>query len=187
MPIRTTARALLLSGAISMLLSVGGCAYNEGGPGYSGDIHTYVSTAWRPWTVTLIDTRTGEAVWSADIPVDQQLVIRFRSGKGPSPELPDMMDWGLMEAGTNYGHRNNRLPVPGADARLLRPTLRPAPEMPGALLTKAPDTPDEILETTPYQAPAEEMGGMPEEYPDEAPVEEGEGAEEAPIDLPGAP
>jgi hypothetical protein len=193
---RLSARRLLLAGALAMLPLLGGCKYNEGGPGYSGDIHTYVSTAWRPWTVTLVDTRTGEAVWSADIPVDQQLVIRFRTGKGPSDELPDMMDWGLMEAGTKYGHRKNRLPVPGADARLLKPTLRPTPEMPGAVLTSAPEAPDEIMEMTP-------MGDGPamDEPMDEEPMdsmdhhdghmnsdgqmdhEEPEG-DEPPIDLP---
>jgi len=180
---RPIAPRLLLAGAIAMFSTLGGCKYNEAGPGYSADEHTYVSTAWRPWTVTLVDTRTGEAVWSADIPVDQQLVIRFRKGKGPSDELPDMMDWGLMDAGTKYGHRKNRLPVPGRDARLLKPTLRPTPEMPGAVLTSAPAEPDEVLEMAPTEAPAEEMYNEP--GPDDGQMghEEPE-ADEPPIDLP---
>jgi len=171
MPIRTALNRTLLLGAVASLPLLTGCAYNEAGPGYSGDIHTYVSTAWRPWTVTLIDTRTGEAVWSADVPVDQQLVVRFRRGDGPSPELPDMMDWGLMDAGEWYGNRNNRLPVPGGDARLLKPTLRPTPEMPGAILTTAPEPTDEIIETTPYEAPVDDLGGDDLGSDDEAPID----------------
>ncbi len=181
---RPIARRLLLAGACAMLTTLGGCFYNEGGPGYTADIHTYVSNAWRPWTVTLVDTRTGESVWSVDIPVDQQLVVRFRKGKGPTDELPDMMDWGLMDAGTKYGHRNNRLPVPGSDARLLKPTLRPTPEMPGAVLTSAPEAPDEILEETTYEAPSDEYIDEPvyeEPVFEDVPAYEDD---EAPIDLP---
>ena len=197
MPTRTAARRTLILGAIAMLpmlptlLTLGGCWYSESGPGYSGDVHTYVSTAWRPWTVTLVDTRTGEAVWSTDIPVDQQLVVRFRKGAGPSEELPDLMDWGLMKAGTYYGHRKNRLPVPGRDARLLRPTMRAVPEMPGAILTKAPEPADEILEMTPIEAPVdapyEEIFDepMPDEPAEVAPeLEDKPADDEAPIDLP---
>ena len=183
---RPLARNLAIAGAIAalpMLTTLGGCWHNEGGPGYSNDSHTYISNAWRPWTVTLVDTRTGEAVWSVDIPVDQQLSIRFRKGDGPSDELPDMMDWGLMDAGKKYGHRKNRLPVPGPDARLLKPTLRPTPEMPGAILTKAPEAPDEIIETMPHDMSDESP--MMEEPMDDMPMhEEQHEHEEAPIDLP---
>lgn len=167
MSIRNAVNRTLLLGAIASLpLIAGGCWYSQGGTGFSKDEHVYVSTAWRPWTVTLVDTRTGEAVWSADVPVDQQLVVRFRKGDGPSDELPDMMDWGLMDAGEWYGNRDNRLPVPGRDARLLKPTLRPTPEMPGTILTTAPEPTDEIIETTPYEAPMDDMGSD-----DEAPID----------------
>jgi len=192
-------RRLLTIGAIALLpflpTMLGGCIYDESGPGYSADEHVYVSTAWRPWTVTLIDTRTGEAVWSVDVPVGQQLAIKFRGG-GPSDELPDMMDWGLMNAGRWYGAKKNRLPVPGADARLLKPTMRPTPEMPGAVLTRAPEAPDEEFESTPVDEvfetpmpePVEEapapLEDMPESQPEDGADEQPQG-EEAPIDLPG--
>jgi hypothetical protein len=191
MPTRTTTRRTLILSAtllLPVLAVLGGCWHNEAGPGYSNDTHTYVSTAWRPWTVTLLDTRTGEAVWSADVPVDQQLSIRFRKGAGPGGELPDIMDWGLMKAGTKYGHRKNRLPVPGRDARLLRPTMRAVPEMPGAVLTTAPEPGDEILEVTPIEAPADApYEEIIDEPMDDEPMPEEPALEDKPVDDAQAP
>jgi len=107
----------------SILTGCGG----EGGAFFTNDRHTYVSTAWRPWTVTLVDTRNGEAVWSADVPVGKQLAVQFRKGAGPNENKPDMMDWEIKEAGRG-GTLTNQIPVPGEYARRLEPTLRPTPE-----------------------------------------------------------
>ncbi|MCB9838697.1 MAG: hypothetical protein H6813_05105 [Phycisphaeraceae bacterium] len=178
------ARRMMLLGVLALFPLAPGCTYSESGAFYSNDSHTYVSTTWRPWTVTLVDTRTGEAVWSADVPVGQQLNVRFRHGGGPSAMLPDMMDWGLMDEGTWYGHRDNRLPVPGRDARLLRATLRAVPELPGAVLTSAPVEPDEILETVPDGAAPDEMMMQMEQPSEDEPEPTDEPMDEAPIDLP---
>lgn len=143
---RTTPDARLACLAVALAASVlsTGCHY-EGGPLYSADRFTYVSREWQPWTVSLIDTRTGESVWSVDVPVGQKLVLGFREGSGPNEFKPDMMDWGLMPHDRTFGERPNQLPVPPAGARRLEPVLRPTPELPGTPTTGNPfDTTSEV-------------------------------------------
>ncbi|GAB4548711.1 MAG: hypothetical protein Tsb0013_09460 [Phycisphaerales bacterium] len=132
-------RTLLLLGCSlsALTLPLGGC-HLEGGPRYSADRYTYVSRAWTPKTVSLIDTRTGETTWSVDVPVGQQLVVGFSQGTGPNELRPDEIVWGLMPAGRRFGSRDNRQPCPPADARRLDMALRPAPEMPGETLPGTP-------------------------------------------------
>lgn len=136
---RRTMRGLVIGtaaavGAGSALVGMGmlaGC-HSPGGPGYSADRYTFESHEWQPYTVTLLDTRTGETVWSVDVPVGQQLVLGFRKGTGPNEFKPDMMEWELMPAGRRFGTRNNQMPVPPAQARRIEPSLRPTPEQPGS-------------------------------------------------------
>ena len=124
-------RRALLAALLAGSTAITAC-HHEGGPLYSADRYTYISREWQPWTVTLVDTRTGESLWSVDVPVGQQLVVGFRKGTGPNQFKPDMMYWGLREAGRTYGESPNQLPVPPAAARRLEPTLRPTPELPGS-------------------------------------------------------
>lgn len=114
-----------------------GC-HAPGGTMHSDDRFTYVSTAWQPWTVSLVDTRTGEALWSVDVPVGQQLGLGFIRGAGPNMYKPDLMQWGLMEAGQMIGTRDNQLPVPPYSARRIESSIRATPEMPGAELPGSP-------------------------------------------------
>ena len=131
-----TVMILALTGALA-----GAAACNKqgrfkpGGDGVSRDQFTYESASWMPQTVTIHDTRTGEAIWSMDIPVGQQLVVRFVRDAGPDEFYPDAMRWAMMERGTRQGTLSNMIGVPPADARLIEPTLRPAPELPGARLS----------------------------------------------------
>lgn len=129
MPARRSLRTLFGSVLVLALGAVSACS-SPGGSFYSDDRFTYVSNSWQPWTVSVIDTRTGETLWSVDVPVGQQLVIAFIKGTGPNERLPDMMQWGLMEAGRSSGSLPNLIPVPGRTARRTEPTLRPVPEMP---------------------------------------------------------
>jgi hypothetical protein len=120
-------RVGLLLGVVALGAVPAGCYY-PGGPLMSADRYTYESTPWQPWTVTLTDTRTGEAVWSVDVPVDQQVVLSFSQGTGPNEYKPDEIVWELMPRGQRFGARNNRLPCPPSGARRLDATLRPTPE-----------------------------------------------------------
>lgn len=140
-PIRNAA-ALLTIASAGMLASCAGIG-SEGGALASYDQFTYVSTAWQPKTITLFDTRTGESLWSVDIPVGKQLMVGFRKGSGNNEAKPDEMFWEVTWAGRRLGTRDNRMSVPPASARRLEMTLRAAPEMPNAKLPGSPYTKSE--------------------------------------------
>ena len=129
----TTRRGLVRAGALALgviAASLGAC-HSESGPRWSLDLFTYVSSEWQPKTIEVVDTRTGEVFWSVDIPVGQQLVVGFSQGTGPNEFRPDEIVWEVMPAGRKFGERNNRAPCPPSGSRMIRQTLRPAPEPPG--------------------------------------------------------
>ncbi|MCC6320909.1 MAG: hypothetical protein IT438_05660 [Phycisphaerales bacterium] len=110
------------------VLAASGC-YSEGGLGWSEDQYCYVSRPYQPWTVILKDTRTGQELWSVEVPVGKQLVIHFLPGTGvPGSATPDTMEWGIMEEGVEGGQLANTLPAPPWNSRRLDPILRPVPE-----------------------------------------------------------
>ncbi len=130
---RALAAACLTAGVV-MVVGMGGC-YSEGGPGYSAGQHAYVSTSWQPKTVTLRDTRTGEAFWSIDVPVGKKLVVQFKenaaeNGQTFGDATPDLMLWDLMAPDEDFGPLGNKIPVPPKQARRLDLTLRATPELP---------------------------------------------------------
>jgi len=124
--------AALTAAAITLALT--GC-YLPGGNGFSTDTHTYESTSWQPYTITLKDTRTGQDFWSIDVPVGKQLVVRFRPGddKDQNGPTPDVMEWGILDRGEMFGDLANSIPVPGRYDRRLDPVIRAVPELPGGM------------------------------------------------------
>ncbi len=131
MTTRRTSRTLCLIGALCASGALSACHY-EGGAYYSDDKYTYVSRTWSPWTVSVIDTRSGDTVWTIDLPVGQKLSLGFREGSGPNQDYPDMMDWGTWPSDQHAGQRRNQVPMPPSHARRLDPVLRPVPESPPA-------------------------------------------------------
>lgn len=123
-------RSLVALVAASALTGLGGC-YSEGGLGWSEDQHVFISRPQQPWNVTLRDTRTGQELWTAEVPVGKQLVVHFLKDEGTKdPYTPDVMEWGIMNDGDEVGRLGNRMPVPPANARRIEPTLRATPELP---------------------------------------------------------
>jgi hypothetical protein len=123
--------------AAALAAGIGGC-YSEGGLGWSEDQFVYVSRPYQPWMVSLKDTRTGQEVWSVEVPVGKQLVVRFLPKTGTEGSFtPDRMDWGLMDEGTEEGRLGNSLPVPPANSRILVPVLRTVPEFPPGMVREA--------------------------------------------------
>ncbi len=196
-----------LMGAFLAAVVACGC-HSPGGPLYSADKHTYVSSEWQPWTVSVVDTRTGEAFWSVDVPVGEQLVVQFSRGTGPNEYKPDELVWDVMPAGRWFGALRNRLPCPPSGVRRLEPELRATPEMPGS---PAPGSPFEATEPRPVrraegrvvvpydpyttdelgtpERPAPEAEPEPMEIPEVAPAADPEPAgepepEDPPIDIP---
>jgi hypothetical protein len=111
---------------------LGGCsAYKPGGSLASDDQFTFISEPWAPTTIALVDTRTGQTHWTVEVPVGQQVVVRFIAGEEPDNiPLPDTMRWQLMAAGKESGQLRNAMNVPPTGARRMDVSLRRAPEMP---------------------------------------------------------
>jgi hypothetical protein len=106
--------------------------FDEGGSGASINEFTYVSLPHQPKSVSVIDTRTQEVIFSMDIPVGQQLVMNFDDKKEAEAKdryMPATMRWALMPAGNRYGSLSNRLSVPAASSRLVEWDIRPGPEV----------------------------------------------------------
>ncbi|MCW5768087.1 MAG: hypothetical protein KIT19_05345 [Phycisphaeraceae bacterium] len=162
-------------GALGIMVGGMGC---EGMPGHfpggsmaSIDKYVYQSTTDTAQTITLVDTRTGQAVWSKDVPVGQQLVMRFYADKNDvDPVNPDRLDWAMMPSGQRGGTLSNRVFVPASHSRRLDVTFRAPGEMPPMAEAGQPAP----VESAPAPAPA----ASPEPTP--APS----GSDPAPIDLP---
>lgn len=131
---RETFGGVFLTGAAALACALGGC-YAEGGPGYSADQFTYVSTTHQPKTVTIRDTRTGADFFSIEIPVGKQLVIDFDTDDANKLDQfkPDVMRYALMDPGENRA-LNQEIGVPPASARRIDVMIRTAPELPPAML-----------------------------------------------------
>lgn len=172
MPARMSVR-FVITGAVLLSASLAGCGYYEGGNMRSLDRHVYVSTTWQPKTVNLVDTRTGETVWSMDVPVGQKLAMEFVDNErviDSRPHdawLPDTMRWGLGDSKNTSMSLANEISVPPASIRRIEWTLRPVPEMPPSNGPNGTDEdvyvlPDDALpeatpedETPEAQSPAE--------------------------------
>jgi hypothetical protein len=116
---------VLLLGLLATVTTIGGCGYTPGGPGYSRDAHTYVSTTHEPKSITLLDTRTGETLWRYEIPVDRKLTVRFyKQRNAENAAMPDEMRWEEWGLDRSYGSLENKLPVPPAGYRRMEMTIR---------------------------------------------------------------
>ena len=101
---------------------LGGCS--------DGEKYVYKSTPHLPETVTLINTATGEQVWSYDIPAGQQLTVRFTSRPSRADELGyDEMTWTVGASEDTTPVAKNKMKVPPADSRRMDMTIRPGPEL----------------------------------------------------------
>ncbi|MBL8757880.1 MAG: hypothetical protein JNK35_05565 [Phycisphaerae bacterium] len=113
--------------------SAGGC-WTPGGPMSSQDRYTYVSTEWMPQTVTIVDTRTQQAIWSQEVPAGQKLVMQFRDSdtysdkKAPDPAFPDALEWDLWPRDKEWGTPARLSWVPKAAVRRVDVKMRATPE-----------------------------------------------------------
>lgn len=124
MPTRRTIASLMVA---AMVVSAG-CwypGYSPGGSMASRDLYTYESTPNFPQNVTVVDWTTGEKLLHVEVPVGQQLVVRFYDDYNTkNAARPALMRWKLMPAGTRYGELVNSMPVPGPNQRRLDVSLR---------------------------------------------------------------
>jgi hypothetical protein len=104
-------------------LALGGCAIKEK--------HVYKSTPDMPMSVSIVNWTTGEQVWSRDIPVGEQLVLRFLDSDPIAHERGyEEMSWVMHPIGSEDPKVKNRMRVPPSQSRRIETTLRPAPELP---------------------------------------------------------
>lgn len=112
-----------------------GCAMNPGwsagGNQASTDSYTYVSRSHAPQTVSLVDTRTNEVIWSRDVPVDKQLSIKFyEDHNSENPSRPDVMRYAIQSTGERWARLTDSITVPPSASRRLDVELRDSPEFP---------------------------------------------------------
>lgn len=125
----TAPRTLGLVMASAVLASTLSCGYRSGGQGWKGSSETFQSTEFLPATLTLTDTRTGEEVWTQDIPVGYQVVTRFISDGGTDLiNRPDRLEYQVFERGTQRGRLRSAIAVPPAGARRWELSYREGPE-----------------------------------------------------------
>jgi hypothetical protein len=115
-------KAILAAGAVGCVLAVGGCST-------VAETYTYTSDAYSPKTVSVIDTSTGEKVWTCDVPVGQKLELRFAKRVRQAEETgSDELSWTLSGVDSSSTGRKSTVKVPPISHRRIDMTLRPAPE-----------------------------------------------------------
>lgn len=94
---------------------------------------TYYSTQLQPASVTMVDMRTDEVIWSLDVPPDQQLTFQFFEGEGDDPVYtPALMRWAIFPLGKQTGKLLNTMSVPSSDTRKVVVEYREGVEYPEA-------------------------------------------------------
>lgn len=160
--------ALFLSSMTILAASMlGGCTM-PGGSYYSADKFCYISDSHSPKTISLLDTRTHQVVWSTEVPVGQQLVISFFEGTDPAANMPDVMKYGFAKAGSLSASLQSSIPVPGPESRRVDCTIRTAPEFAAGVVAPAPVPAQPATPTTKTDAGKKEMIDLPETEPAKA-------------------
>ena len=89
----------------------------------------YPSSVHNPKTLTIVDTRTSETIFTIDIPVGKQLVIDFEEGQGDDPlKTPDLMRYRIFDLGVTIGKLDSAITVPPASSRRVDVDIRQGPE-----------------------------------------------------------
>lgn len=129
-------RPFIAALAATALLAAGGCqsitGQQAGGRMASLDQYTYESTQYLPQTVTVVDLRDGQELWSMDVPVGYKLITRFYDNKSDNPAYPDIMRWAVVPLTRKSTLLENKIPMPDSGARRIEVAYREGPE----------DTPD---------------------------------------------
>jgi hypothetical protein len=151
----------LLALAAAAASFAGGCnTYTDLGFVMSRDMHPFVSSAFLPKTLTLVDTLTGETVWSLDVPMGKLAVLQFKHQstyvKSLVPATPaDEIRWEVFDdVGTRIGYLPNSQKLNG-DPVLLKVTITPKERVAQAATpVPAPTPATEPAAPAPAPAPA---------------------------------
>ena len=154
-----TRESLVLMALTLTALSVAGC-HTPGGTMMSGPTSaiTYESTEHLQKSVSIVDTRTEETIFTIDIPAGKQLTIQFQADRGNDPvHTPDLMYYEVWDIGTRMGELRNSMTVPNAVCRRIDVRINQEP-------TFANAPPDSTLrvDEQPPEWWTEEGGPVPE-------------------------
>lgn len=148
----TANRCTLIALTLLSTLALGGCfkqlVSNEpGGNMRSTDSFTYISTPFEPLTVTLYDFRDSEPLWTVDVPIGSKVTVRFleNQAKEGTTRRPDIMQWAIYDKDKRRTDLENKMAVPGSDARMLKVSIRDGVEYP-----------DEEIEPVEFEDPSRE-------------------------------
>ncbi len=112
---------VVLLGGTAAFMSTGGCQYGESGQ--------YISTPDSPKTVMIVNTSTGETVWTCDVPVGERLDIAFKNNPKRAQEQGfDEMTYGLVGIDSRSAARKSTVKVPPPPTRKIVWILREIPE-----------------------------------------------------------
>ncbi len=117
---RAPAAFLPAAAAVGLLAAIlAGCHRPHGAfMAYTGASQTYWSSEMLPKTVLLVDVRTGDVIFSMDIPPGKQLSMDFVEGAGDDPVFsPDLMRYEVFDLGTTTGKLRSAMSVPNASSR----------------------------------------------------------------------
>ncbi|MDX2131160.1 MAG: hypothetical protein SFY69_03795 [Planctomycetota bacterium] len=130
MSTRRTLASLTTLASLAAAALVGGCRSGS-------ETYVFPSTPHTPQTVTLVNTRTGERLWSQEIPAGSQLNMTFvRSYQSAEGDGYDELRWSLTPLGRPVGNaftnsassRTSSMRVPPPSERRLDVDVRPGPE-----------------------------------------------------------
>ncbi len=112
-------RVVIALFAVACAPALPGCHSPAGGiMPYTGGSNTYYSYETRPVTITILDLRTDEEIFTINVPPGKQLTFDFKDGAGDDEiYTPDVMRYEIFDMGTYDGGLNNTLNVPPANAR----------------------------------------------------------------------
>lgn len=120
-----TKPARLFSRLAPAVLALGLAAGISGCTGNSDDRFEYVSTAYSPKTLSVVDVRTDETIWTYEVPVGSELRLNFS---------PDRTEYGAIEPSASMRYKvfpageQGEIPVPAKANRRLDLELRDGPE-----------------------------------------------------------
>jgi hypothetical protein len=176
-------RSLLISGGVALALGGGGCYpnYTAGGPQASYDLFTYEGKPENMRQITLVDTGTGEPIWTVEVPIGKELVVRFFDDfDTKNPERPSLMRWEIMNLDETYGELNNAMPVPPSYRRRLDTAFVHKPVV-------AISQPLTVPAAPPAAPAAPAPAGTPEAHPEAPPAPATPAAPAAPPIPPPSP
>ncbi len=118
-PCATTSALLLSIAACASLLA--GC----NGP----EQMSYRSTSLTPQTVTILDTVSGETLWTVDVPVGKQVDMKFLERAATAEEFgSDILQWTISPVGQPWQGAVSEVRVPPPSSRRIDVRLRESGE-----------------------------------------------------------